>query len=144
MLRNAYKDFPMYQITERHPHAELMVTAPEIAKNRYDWWEEFDWRLNKEHEWLPMAEDSFYEKYDYRLKPRTIKISNREINAPEREPLKEAEIYYTPQFDGSLQTWHRWNNSGYDQYLLKNSLIFLTKEDAIAAAEAMIALLSGE
>lgn len=83
---------------------------------------------------------------DYRLKPRTVKIGSREVEAPVLEPVLE------PGTPGSVWTW----NSDYcrpsehpdrscvatEQYAL--GLCFATEEACRAAHDAIHALLRGE
>ena len=69
----------------------------------------------------------------------------RQWNAEKQclEPLKWKpimnEIYYYPVIgEKSLTDWHRWKNDEVDNRLLKNNLIFRSREDALKAAEKML------
>lgn len=157
-LNSEYKYIEQQQtekeiVTQGHPHAELMAIAAEIAKNKINWQEDFQFKyiIDGKENWCQMLPKTTFDCHiQYRLKPRTIKIGNREINAPEREPLTYGVGYCCPQLDDdSVDKKHRkysiimWKDTEYDNYRLKNGLVFLNKEDAIAATEAMLDLLRG-
>lgn len=78
------------------------------------------------------------EEYEYRRKPRTLTYS---VTIP--EPLREApkvgeKYYYAGLIDGELHGGTEWEGAPIELRLLKRGLCFATKEDAIAAAKAML------
>ncbi|WGL95978.1 hypothetical protein [Arsenophonus nasoniae] len=137
-------------VTQGHPHAELMAIAAEIAKTKYSWETCFQCRyINHKGEtdgWKQMEVGTPFESsMEYRLKPRTIKIGNREINAPECVPLQMGQHYVYLSLANVPRYWELvWGNTPKEQEILKDGLVFLTKEDAIAAAELIIELLRGD
>ena len=122
----------------RHKHAALMLQYAQ------DWAEtEEPWKrwLVKSHrnEWVALFGHPYWnEKQEYRRKPRALTYT---VNIP--EPLREApdvgEVYYiaVPLVD-SLCWEYRWSGSELDMRWLKRGLCFAKKEDAIAAAKAMM------
>lgn len=81
----------------------------------------------------------------FRLKPRTIKIGDVEIIAPETKPPKEDTWFYIPNvFNIDSFDRFKWFNSSTDLRLLKNGLVHLTKENAIAHSLALIKISGGE
>lgn len=116
---------------------------------------EVEVRWGSRPEWLPLSNRNEIVNdeimrgaggYEFRLKPRTVKIGSREVEAPVLEPVLE------PGTPGSVWTW----NSDYcrpsehpdrscvatEQYAL--GLCFATEEACRAAHDAIHALLRGE
>lgn len=146
------KEHYEYEIIEQqqgHPHAGLMAIAAERAKYKINWQEDFQFKyiIDGKENWCQMLPKTTFDCHiQYRLKPRTIKIGNREINAPERETPNEGQTYYIPYFcvfNVKYSTYVWRENDFHMKYHLENGLVFLNKEDAIAATEAMIELLRG-
>ena len=75
---------------------------------------------------------------EYRRKPRTLTYT---ITIP--EPLREApgvgEVYYVAAtYAECFYNEHEWSGCATDSRFLKRGMCFTTKEDAIAAARAML------
>lgn len=142
------KDSTNYIISEGHPHKNLIKKAAELAESTIDISSHFQFRRGAEEGWIDCHScPAFHPAWEYRIKPNTIKIGNREINAPERKPLKQGQKYFTPYIlasDEDLCSLDVWENRFLDKTMLERGLIYLTRQDAIAASELMIELLRGE
>lgn len=74
--------------------------------------------------------------------PRITRIINGfEVPAPETEEPRVDSVYFsTTLLSGELYGDYAWANDNFDLTLLKRGLVFLTKEDAIANAKAMLGI----
>ena len=81
-------------------------------------------------------------KFKFRLKPRTLKIGDIEITAPETEPLKDGRYYIPSLINFSFYEQLNWNCDGFNYHHLKHGLVHLTEQNAIAHTRALI-LVSG-
>ena len=82
------------------------------------------------------------EDYEFRIKPRAVKIGNREIAAPlpvNAHPYTEG---FTTDNYGNPHHW--WGTTQFGQDLLKAGRVFATADDAADAYNAVSALLRGE
>lgn len=80
-----------------------------------------------------------YENYQIRLAPRTIIVNGVEVPAPEKDALKHGQKYCIPAFGTELMhAEYEWCGDSADFEYLKNGLVYLTAEDAIARAKAML------
>lgn len=92
----------------------------------------------KNGKWL---ESGMTSDFDLFMKPKTRVINGFEVPAPESEPLKANDDYYFPDFISSESYGiSTWCGDDFDKRLLKTRLVFLTKEDAIANAKAMLGI----
>jgi hypothetical protein len=76
---------------------------------------------------------------ELRIKPETININGHEVPEPVWEPLINGERFFMPnlRFDSPVVE-HRWTGGTYDIQALERGLIHLTKDAAIAHAEALL------
>ena len=87
----------------------------------------------------------FSNDYKFRLKPRTIKIGDVEINAPEIEPLKYDQNYFVPSFiNKELCVTYTWRNNFTDKENLNRSLVHVIKENAVSHTKALILASGGK
>ena len=93
------------------------------------------------NEWIALCGHPYWnEESEYRRKPRTMTYT---ITIP--EPLIEApkvgEVYYVAAtYAEFFYKEHEWSGSAVDRRFLERGLLFTTKEDAIAAAKAMLTI----
>lgn len=123
-----------------HKHAALMLQYAQDAMDTEH--PELRWeRRRPGEEWHPFdkgRQPSWDPDLEYRSKPRTMTYT---VTIP--EPLREApevgSIFYTPApLSEELTSMCGWYGDDVDYRLLKRGLCFVTKEDAIAAAKAML------
>lgn len=121
-----------------HKHAALMLQyAKDWAETAEPWkrWEVTSHR----GEWVALfGHPCWKEESEYRRKPRTLIYT---VTIP--EPLREAPdvegVYYIVDLDAEgFYMEHEWSGSKLAMRWLKRGLCFTTKEDAIAAAKAMM------
>ena len=74
--------------------------------------------------------------------PKTRIINGFEVPAPETEGLNERESYYTPVFNNNcFYREEKWaEGSLFDLRSLERGIVFLSAEDAIANAKAMLGI----
>ena len=125
-----------------HKHAHLMEQYAQDALETDKPWERWEWKGGRG--WYPLASEfAFSIHYEYRRKPRTLTYTVT-IPEPLREAPKNGSEYYVPcQLAPALWGSFEWYNGDLDKLYLKRGLCFATREDAIAAAKAML-LIKGE
>lgn len=73
--------------------------------------------------------------------PKTRIINGFEVPAPEtKEPKIGDWLFVSSFFFDELYDEGRWSGDSYDLLILKRGLVFLSKEDAIANAKAMLGI----
>ncbi len=78
---------------------------------------------------------------ELRIESKTVAINNIEVPCPVREKLKVGDKYWIPDVkcpDGYLYDSDTWDGYVLDMSRLKAGVIHLTKESAIAHAEALL------
>ena len=122
-----------------HKHAHLMLQYAQDAAETDKPWDRWQFRSLNTEGWLDCASGTgFSDLCEYRRKPRTMTYT---VTIP--EPLLEAPeagaAYYVVDCAAeNLYTELEWYGYIFDTRLLKRGLCFATKEDAIAAAMAML------
>ena len=73
--------------------------------------------------------------------PKTIRIGEYDVPEPVREPLEDGKEYWITNFSlEELAYSFKWYGVKFDNRLLKNGLIHLTKEAAAIHAKALLSL----
>ena len=123
-----------------HKHAARMLQYAQDAAETDKPWER--WQIRPEGGTEGWHDCSgrlcFSERCEYRRKPRTLTYS---VTMP--EPLREApevgKTYWLAEpWVESLAHEYEWSGDRADGLCLKRGLCFATREDAIAAAKAMM------
>ena len=147
--RNSLQLYPLAEANKvpaaAHPHAELMMEYAKIAQTTDEPWTHFELRQNDSCVWeaihLPVC---FYSHMEYRLKPeppKTIRIGEYDVPEPVREPLEKDTEYWIAHFSlAELANSFKWYSDKFDNRVLKNGLIHLTKEAAVIHAKALLSL----
>ena len=147
--RNSLQLYPLAEANKvpaaAHPHAELMMEYAKIAQTTDEPWTHFELRQNDSCVWeaihLPVC---FYSHMEYRLKPeppKTIRIGEYDVPEPVREPLEKDTEYWIAHFSlAELANRFKWYSDQFDNRVLKNGLIHLTKEAAVIHAKALMSL----
>ena len=122
-----------------HKHAHLMAQYAQDALETDKPWERWQVRSLNTEVWLDCASGTvFSDLCEYRRKPRTLTYTVT-IPEPLREAPKDGNGYYVPcQLAPALWGSFEWHNGDLDKLYLKRGLCFATREDAIAAAKAML------
>ena len=82
--------------------------------------------------------------YEYRVKPRTIKIGDFDVPEPMRTDIGIGNKYFTPSLASASAIGCTWLGDGRDYELLRNGLCHETSEAAEVHAKALIALTSAK
>ena len=73
--------------------------------------------------------------------PKTIRIGEYDVPEPVREPLEKDTEYWIAHFSlEGLANRFKWYSDKFDNRVLKNGLIHLTKEAAVIHAKALLSL----
>jgi len=79
--------------------------------------------------------------WEFRRKQKTIKVNGFDVPEPVREPLKDNVNYCIPDPKmEDLFDYQTWTGHRLDMVWLSRGLIYLTKENAIAHAKAMLGI----
>ncbi len=78
------------------------------------------------------------DKHKFRIKPETMSINGHEFPAPAREPVQKGQVYFLADICHHALTTHIWTECSADTLWLERGLIHLTREAAIAHAEALL------
>lgn len=122
-----------------HKHAALMLQYAQDAMETDKPWERWQFRALDTEGWLDcVVGTGFSDLWEYRRKPRTMTYT---VTIP--EPLREApgvgEAYYVAAPDAAgFCLEYVWAGRETCIQRFKRGLCFATKEDAIAAAKAMM------
>ena len=120
-----------------HKHAALMAQYAQDAIETDKPWER--WWISTGGGWRHcVGHPCWNEAYEYRRKPKTLTYT---VTMP--EPLREAPERQQRYFMASPASWpycneFRWCGEAREHAWLTRGLCFATKEDAIAAAKAMM------
>lgn len=85
------------------------------------------------------------EGWEFRLKPRTVKIGSREVEAPVLEHVEGQTLWICAPTGEPERIEHgAYHPDSYVALRVKNGQAFASPEAAVAAHEAITALLRGE
>lgn len=121
-----------------HPHAELMIQYGEESKTNPRAWE--NWQYKSSVEWRDCsAVPNWNDLCEYRRKPEVIIINGIEVPKPLTKAPEVSTLIYLPSIRHGEEyaTWI-WTDGGRDRYALKNGLVHLTQEAAVAHAHALL------
>ena len=119
-------------------HAALMLQyAKDWAETDAPWkrWEVTSHR----NEWVALfGHPRWNEESEYRRKPRTLTYTIT-ILEPLRNTPEVGEVFYVAaMYAKSFFNAYEWSGCETDRRFLKRGMCFTTKEDAVAAAKAMM------
>ena len=121
-----------------HRHAHLMAQYAQDAMETETPWTRWEVAISG-NEWGSLPGNPIWGEYaEYRRKPG---MTTYTVTMPEpmRKAPEEGEKYYFPEPNAqNFYSWTEWGGDSIDLRLLKRGLCFATKEDAIAAAKAMM------
>ena len=122
-----------------HKHAALMLQYAQDWAETDEPWKRWEVASSSDN-WGALCSHPYWnEEYEYRRKPRTLTYT---VTIP--EPLRGAPevagtiVYIPTPLDKELASVYCWYGSPQDERLLNRGLCFATKEDAVAAAKAMM------
>ena len=122
-----------------HKHAALMLQYAQDAMETDTPWVRWEVAASS-NEWEALhGSPSWFKELEYRRKPRTLTYT---VTIP--EPLREAPevvgtiVYIPTPLAKERASAYCWYGTPQDERLLKRGLCFATREDAVAAAKAML------
>ncbi len=130
-------------MTAHKHHVNMMLYAQDAAETGAPWerWEKKD----EDHlVFVPLRSNpNWYDNTEYRRKPRTVRIGERDVPEPMRVAPAMGSTYYIVDYSyAEHNAYHHWHNDEYDNIMLQSGLCHATEKAAIAHAEALI-LISG-
>jgi hypothetical protein len=127
-----------------HKHAAAMLLYAQDAAETDTPWERWERRQEGLEDFHPLRSNPhFDENVEYRRKPRTIRIGERDVPEPMRVAPAMGSTYYIVDYSyAEHNAYHHWQNDEYDNIMLQSGLCHATEKAAIAHAEALI-LISG-
>ena len=124
-----------------HKHAALMLQYAQDAAETNTPWERWQFRIRGETTWCDFDghfRPTWGDGTEYRRNPHTMTYTVT-IPEPLRKAPKRGESYYVVDMNAiPLYHLYWWYDDEADRRNLKRGLCFATKEDAIAAAKAMM------
>ena len=124
-----------------HKHAALMLQYAQDWAETDKPWERWEYNNPKEGVvWNPfiLTHPSWLPECEYRRKPRTMTYT---VTIPEplrEEPEAGTDFFMAVPHSDRLHYTFRWDGAEVTRLWFKSGLCFATKEDAIAAAKAML------
>ena len=116
-------------------YADILQAMAERAKVSDTPWDIVEWaEKDTPDTWVQCYQfPGLYTDHIYRIKPRTIKIGNREVSEPVRfEDMKIGENYYYPHLSGkSIIPENSFDGSCFDELIFKNKLARRTKGGSV-------------
>ena len=127
-----------------HKHAENMRLYALDAAETETPWERWERRQEGLEDFHPLRNNPhFDENVEYRRKPKTIRIGERDVPEPMRIAPAMGSKYFFVYLECNDHCQHdSWTDRKYDNSRLKLGICHATPEAAIAHAEALI-LISG-
>ncbi len=127
-----------------HKHAAAMLLYAQDAAETDTPWERWERRQEGLEDFHPLRSNPhFDENVEYRRKPRTIRIGERDVPEPMRvAPAMGTEYFYIQPCYPALFGISNWYGDSVDSGRLAFRICHSTKEAAVAHAEALI-LISG-
>lgn len=93
--------------------------------------------------WVDLGCEPDWTSFNYRIKPKTIRIGEIDVPEPVRVALKRGDIYFVAQLTPiRISEEFSWGDDSTDKRFLSRGLIHLTREAAELHARALI-LVSG-
>ncbi|MES2942901.1 MAG: hypothetical protein V4772_08535 [Pseudomonadota bacterium] len=142
-------DFPTDLIADHpeqkpagHPHAASMLLYASDAAECLEPWKMWQIQAIPEYEWVNCTSHPEWNIcIQYRRKPRTVKIGDCEIQAPERVAPAVGSPYWSICIDAEFPVDSQtWDGCKVDKRLLERGLVHLNEKSAEAHAKALIAL----
>lgn len=116
-----------------HKHAALMLQYAQDAAESETPWDR--WEVCRNGAWYGFTDNPMWVlEYEYRRKPKTIRIGEFDVPEPARELLKQRENYWVACTGGIAR--FQWYDDDNDRKWLAGGLIHLTQEAAQQHAEA--------
>ena len=128
-----------------HKHAEAMALYAQDALETTMPWLWWEMKGDGCKDFVPLHSNPHFDTAtEYRRKPKTIRIGERDVPAPMRvAPVHGSKFWLVVAHSLDKITPMHWHGGGADVGYLKHGLCHNNKEAAIAHAEALILVSSG-
>ena len=123
----------------------MMEYAKDAMETDKPWlrWEHYS---TIDQRWNPFRFDhpAWFREEQYRRKPRKININGHEVPEPYRGKMKIGQPYYTPDlYNCGTDYWdvyhdRQWEDTIYDNFVMKNGLLHLTEDAAMTHTRALL------
>jgi hypothetical protein len=127
----------------KHPHAELMALYAQDAMETDKPWERWEFKSPDLDVWnsFKMCRPTWEPIYEYRRKPRTIRIGEYDVPEPVREAPDIEQFYFHVEFlaDDGIHG-HYWKGTVHDYRLLERGLVHIDPKAAEIHSKALISL----
>ena len=121
-----------------HKHAHLMEQYAQDALETDKPWERWEVAAPGDKFVSLFRHPYWDEAYEYRRKPQTLTYSMTIPEPLREEPESGTDFFLAAPHSERLHYTFRWEGAEATRLWLKRGLCFATKEDAIAAAKAMM------
>ena len=127
-------------MNQSHPHAASMLLYAHDAAETDTPWERWQCKLKTKTIWCDGFDEHpiWHEDFEYRRKPKTITVNGIEVPEPAREVPKRGDQYYLADPTSSRKVVRYWTNEPEEKSWIEKGVLHLTKEAAIAHAQAML------
>ena len=129
----------------KYVHADLLMEYALAAQTSETPWENFEWRKSENDDWRPATDVTmfylFYPTLQYRLKPKTIKIGDIDVPAPEKQPPMQSQQFWITSLNPNECKSDLWMNDFKPHTdLLKFGCVHLSEENAKIHSNALAKL----
>ena len=128
-------------MTTPHPYAEILHAIADGKEVQFRNSVTGSWYTQDGHATLLEIYRDNTPVIDYRIKPNTITIGGKELNAPMRVAPVMGNQYWVPCLGDKCMNSYAWADDEVDTLYLGTGLCFSTEADAKAVADAFLDLL---
>ena len=134
-----------------YKHADLMLLyAKKDAAETDKPWERWEYKIDGcNGEWLSVlnTHPDWNVNFEYRRKPKVIRVGRHEFPKPITEAPEEGTVYWTIEVGGRNGFYvehYKWLQNGEDESCIRQGLIHLTEASAQAHANVLNAICRGD
>lgn len=127
---------------KKYVHADLLMSYAIAAQTSETPWENFEWRQSENDDWQPATGVLlFCSTFQYRLKPKTIKIGGIDVPAPEKQPPMQHQQFWIASLNPNGCKSELWLNDFKPHTdLLKFGCVHLSEKNAKIHSNALAKL----
>lgn len=125
-----------------HKHAKIIMEWAQMMQMPESEWRQMRFKGPDDEDWDTCDNmPGFYPGYEYRWKPRTIRIGDIDVPEPVRsEPNYNSTYYYPSILSDLFYSADRWVGDSVNIAKLKNGLVHYDAYSAILHAKALLSL----
>lgn len=129
----------------QYKYADILAAMAERAKVSDTPWDVIQWQ-NRSGDWRPFDSMAgmFSGNYNLRIKPRTVRIGNREVSEPLRiDELANLKFVWYPNFENNSMVDRFLVHTDYAKRVTERGLARRTEAEARELAEALLEVVNG-